>query len=290
MNAPLILATDLDGTMADGSAEDRAELVALLQAADDVRLIYVTGRTPEAARALLARASLPEPDVLIADVGTTVLHGAGPAPVTEIEAELDRLWPGSDVVRARLHDVAALTPQEIEAPRRVSYWIEPVRARRAQNAPASPGGPADHDPFAARAPGDASLDDEAAATADRVAQEAAAALVPLDVDVLVSANVFLDVLPHGVNKGSTLRRVLRWLDGEDAHCVVAGDSLNDLALFETGLRGIVVGNCEPALRARVAHMNQVYRARGFGASGVLEGLRHHGHFRGASATGDSHGQ
>ncbi|MGH7445672.1 MAG: HAD-IIB family hydrolase [Longimicrobiales bacterium] len=284
MSAPLILATDLDGTMADGSPDDRAELVALLQEADDVRLIYVTGRTPDAARALLARASLPEPDVLIADVGTTVLHGAGPVPVTEIEAELDRLWPGAEAVRARLHDVAELTPQEIEAPRRVSYWIEPVRERRGQAAASEP------DPFAARAPDDESLDDQAAAIADRVAEDAAAALAPLDVDVLVSANVFLDVLPRGVNKGSTLRRVLRWLDGDDEHCVVAGDSLNDLALFETGLRGIVVGNCEPALRARVAHMNQVYRARGIGASGILEGLRHHGHFREASARGDSHGQ
>lgn len=284
MSAPLILATDLDGTMADGSAEERAELVELLQAADDARLIYVTGRSPEAARALLARASLPDPDVLIADVGTTVLRGAGPAPVTEIDSELDRLWPGADVVRERLRDITELTPQDIDAPRRVSYWIEPVRARRAQAAPA------DHDPFAARAPDDASLDDESAEIADRVAREATAAVASLDVDVLVSANVFLDVLPHGVNKGSTLRRVLRWMDGDDAHCIVAGDSLNDLALFETGMRGIVVGNCEPALGARVAHMNQVYRARGIGAAGILEGLRHHGHFRGTSATGDSHGQ
>ncbi|HEX2207474.1 MAG TPA: HAD family hydrolase [Longimicrobium sp.] len=99
-------------------------------------------------------------------------------------------------------------------------------------------------------------------------------------DVVLSANVFLDVLPRGVNKGTTLRRVLRWMGGGEGACVVAGDSLNDLALFETGLRGIVVGNCEPALRARVAPMDHVYPARGEGAAGVLEGLRHHGYLTG----------
>jgi hydroxymethylpyrimidine pyrophosphatase-like HAD family hydrolase len=158
----------------------------------------------------------------------------------------------------------------VDSPRRVAYWIEPVRERRAAAA-------AGTDPFAARAPDDASLADEAHEIATELGAAAAAALADLNVDVLVSANVFLDVLPRGVNKGTTLRRVLEWLEADAADCVVAGDSLNDLALFETGLRGIVVGNCEPALLRRVAGMEQVYRARGVGAAGVLEGLRHYGH-------------
>jgi HAD superfamily hydrolase (TIGR01484 family) len=281
VSRPLVLATDLDGTMADGSAADRAELIGLIRAADDARLIYVTGRTPTAARDLLKRAALPEPDVLIADVGTTVVHGAGPEPVAAIEADLERRWPGADVVRERLQDVNALrVQQEVDAPRRVSYWIEPVRQRRAEG----------DDPFAARPPDDASLNEEAAAIARHVAREAVAALDSLGVDVLVSANVFLDVLPQGVNKGSTLRRVLDWMGADPESCVVAGDSLNDLALFETGLRGVVVGNCEPALATRVATMDHVYRARGIGASGVLEGLRHHGWFRTTSTGGGRHGE
>ena len=121
--------------------------------------------------------------------------------------------------------------------------------------------------------------------ATRVAREAAAALDGLDVDVLVSANVFLDVLPHGVNKGSTLRRVLEWLDVDDDDCIVAGDSLNDLALFETGLRGIVVGNCEPALLKHTRSLDRIYHADRPGAAGVLEGLRHH-----FERNGDDHGK
>jgi hypothetical protein len=37
-----------------------------------------------------------------------------------------------------------------------------------------------------------------------------------------------------------------------------------------------VGNCEPALRERVAGMERVYQAGAEGVAGVLEGLRHHG--------------
>ena len=265
-----VLATDLDGTFAHGSPEARAQLVESI-AAEAGRLIYVTGRTAEAAAELAERTPLPEPDVLICDVGTSVLRRLGPDRVEDIEAELDRVWPGADLVRERLRDLEAagdLAPQEIAPPRRVSYWVEPVR-RQAEPA-------ADDDPFAARAPDDESLGAGAEQLATSVAARAAERLAGLDVDVVVSANVFLDVLPAGVNKGSTLRRVLRWLGVADDECVVAGDSLNDLALFETGLRGVALGNCEPGLRRRVAKMERVYQAAGHGVEGVAEGLRHHG--------------
>lgn len=281
----IVLATDLDGTFAHGDGAIRQELVEEL-ARRAGTLIYVTGRTPEAARELAERTSLPRPAVLIADVGTSVLRGFGPARVEPIEAELDRAWPGVDIVRERLAPLGALEPQDVDAPRRVSYWIETVRRRDTAD-PA----PAAGDPFAARDPDAASLDRAAEAEARAVGASAAERLKDLNVDVVVSANVFLDVLPRGVNKGTTLRRVLRWLGAEDETCVVAGDSLNDLALFETGLRGIAVGNCEPALRRRVAGMEHVYQAGRAGVDGVVEGLRHHGRLERISDREDAkHGQ
>lgn len=268
----LVLATDLDGTMAHGDAGARARLVGLVRSRPDAGLIYVTGRSVEATAELAARVDLPAPDVLIADVGTSVLYGFGPARIEGIEAELERFWPGADAVRARLRALGEdLTLQDVRAPRRVSYWVEPVRRMRGG------AGGAEADAFAARPPDDPSMGTEAADVADAVARRAASALEGMDVDVLLSANVFLDVLPRGVDKGSTLRRVLGWLGASEDDCVVAGDSLNDLGLFETGMRGIVVGNCEPALRERVAGMERVYQAEGEGVAGLLEGLRHHGH-------------
>lgn len=275
-----VLATDLDGTLAHGSPAARTRLLRALRATGDATLIYVTGRTPEAVQSLRAEAGLPEPDVLIADVGTSVLRGFGPDRVGAVEDELDRLWPGGDVVRRRLADVQALAEQEVRAPRRVSYWIEAVRSREEKGAETRA------DPFAARSPDDDSLGSDAESVARDVARRAADRLGGIGVDVVVSANVFLDVLPRGVNKGSTLQRVLDWLGASAEACVVAGDSLNDLALFETGMRGIVVGNCEPALRRRVDELPSVYQARGEGVAGILEGLRHHGVVAGGEAEGE----
>lgn len=264
-----MLATDLDGTLAHGTAADRDRLLDALRSAGAGALIYVTGRSPAAVGELAATMALPEPDVLIADVGTSVLRGFGPERVMAVERELDLLWPGGEEVRERLAGLESITEQDIVAPRRVSYWVEPVRqaGERARDPSA--------DRYAARAPGDRTLGPDAERQAREVAEEVARRLDGLGVDVVVSANVFLDVLPRGVDKGSTLLRVLAWLEAVEGECVVAGDSLNDLALFETGLRGIAVGNCEPALRRRVARLESVYQATGEGVVGILEGLRHH---------------
>lgn len=277
----IVLATDLDGTFAHGSTTARDALVARLAVDPAATLVYVTGRTPEAARALAERTPLPPPAVLIADVGTSVLHGLGPARVAAIESELARAWPGEAAVRERLGPLHDLTLQGIAAPRRVSYWIEP--ARRLER------GRREGDAFAARLPDDPALAADAERVAAAVAADAAARLEDLEVDVLVSANIFLDVLPRGVNKGSTLRRVLHWLRVAEGDCVVAGDSLNDMALFEAGMRGIAVGNCEPALRRRVERLPHIYQATAHGVEGVLEGLRHHGFWQDDTNRGHDHG-
>jgi HAD superfamily hydrolase (TIGR01484 family) len=279
----IVLATDLDGTFAHGSTSVRDALVRRLSADPAGTLIYVTGRTPEATRVLAARTPLPVPDVLIADVGTSVLHGLGPDRIEDIEAEVGRAWPGAAQVRSRLAKLDDLVPQEIDAPRRVSYWIEPVRRLGRE------GDAATADRFAARAPDDPSLDARSEAIATAVAASAESLLADLHVDVLVSANVFLDVLPRAVNKGSTLRRVLLWLGADERDCVVAGDSLNDLTLFEEGLRGIAVGNCEPALRRRLAQLPHVYQASAHGVDGVWEGLRHHGMYHDDPEPGKDNG-
>lgn len=235
----LILATDLDGTFAGGTPDDRRRLQSILSALAGSTLLYVTGRCVAATRELMAEADLPLPDVLIADVGTTVVRGEAFTPVTEIEAEIERRWPGGDTVRERLKGTPGIEEQELRVPHRVSYWLR-----------------------------EGSMDEAMRRMAER--------LEGLGLDLVGSAGVYIDVLPRGVNKGTTLRRVLAWLGRPGADVVVAGDTLNDLALFETGLCGVVVGNCEPQLRERVGHLDHLYLAEGEGAAGILEGLRHFG--------------
>jgi len=103
-----------------------------------------------------------------------------------------------------------------------------------------------------------------------------AAVDALGCDLLLSAGCYLDVLPRGVGKGPALLRLAQAVGFDPATIVVAGDTLNDLSMYETGLRGIVVGHAEPALVERVGKWPQVHIAEGEGCDGILEGLAHHG--------------
>lgn len=238
----LILATDLDGTFAGGSPRDRERLQAALTSHPEARLIYVTGRSVPAARDLMTSAPLPPPHLLIADVGTTVVEGSSYRPLAEIHAQIEAVWPGREAVRSRLEGLEGIEEQDVDAPRRLSFWLR---------------------------------DPDMGAVLSRMAER----LEHLEVDLVGSAGTYIDVLPGGVNKGSTLLRTIRWLGVSPATVVVAGDTLNDLALFETGLRGVVVANCEPALRERLDGREHLYFAEREGAAGVHEGLLHFGCLR-----------
>jgi hydroxymethylpyrimidine pyrophosphatase-like HAD family hydrolase len=52
--------------------------------------------------------------------------------------------------------------------------------------------------------------------------------------------------------------------------------MNDLSLFQTGLKGVAVGNSEPRLRAAVGQLENVYCARREGTGGIMEAIEHYG--------------
>ena len=103
-------------------------------------------------------------------------------------------------------------------------------------------------------------------------------------DALISANCFFDVLPPGVSKGPSLKRLIKHLGVDDSRVLVAGDTLNDLSLFETGLRGVAVANSEPALVARLGAHPNTYQATQAGAAGIAEAIRHFEFFSDARET------
>lgn len=247
--APLLLATDLDGTFAGGADPDRQALYTRLGHRARCTLCYATGRHLESAWALEDAVRLPRPDYYIADVGATVASGERGRPIGFPESDLLRRWPGADHLRGLLAALeTALEPQRLPTDRRLSFVVR-----------------------------------EGCAFGDTV-RRVRVALAESDVEVIGSADTYVDILPGGVNKGSTLQRVVQWLGVDSASVVVAGDSLNDLALFEAGFKGIVVGNAEPPLRQAVERLPQVYRADGHGARGVHEGLRFFGFLDGEGLT------
>jgi glucosylglycerol-phosphate synthase len=102
------------------------------------------------------------------------------------------------------------------------------------------------------------------------------AVEPLGCEVLYSASRYLDILPAGVNKGSTLRALVAHLNIDPLSVFIAGDSLNDLPMFlDTPFRGVVVGGSEPDLYPHTRPLKRVYHAAGHGAAGITEALAAH---------------
>jgi len=233
--------TDLDGTLLGGTSLWRQRFYGWLrQERWRVLHMFCTGRDLRSVAALLradANDGLQAPHLIIGDVGCTVACGASLRPLPPLVEPIAQRWAGKpEKVSPLLEGAAGLSPQPISADRRLAYHYDPQAF--------------DH------------------------------ALIPRieahGVDCLLSDNSYLDVLPAGVNKGSTLLELMARLQLPRERVVTAGDSLNDLAMFQTGLAGVMVGNAEPALRRRLPELPQTYLARGHGCQGIAEGLAHHG--------------
>lgn len=101
----------------------------------------------------------------------------------------------------------------------------------------------------------------------------------LQCDMVLSAGKYLDILPGGVNKGYTLQQLLEILVLPHHKILVAGDSMNDITMYETGFKGVVVGDSEAELVRRTAGMSNVLQAQRAGAGGILEAMAFFPEFR-----------
>ena len=82
-----------------------------------------------------------------------------------------------------------------------------------------------------------------------------------------------DVIPRNAGKAAAMFRVATCLEVPADYVIVAGDSGNDLVMFDHASKGIVVGNARPELRERVDR-ERAYFASAARAGGILEALRH----------------
>ncbi|MCA9548798.1 MAG: glucosylglycerol-phosphate synthase [Myxococcales bacterium] len=219
-------------------AGDEAQRARLAEvlATQDALLIFVTGRGLETVRPLLADPSVPRPRYVIADVGATVWDVAGQCPLQPLQAELEAPWPGEQTVLEALSAFSGLARQEVPQERRCSFYAE----------------------------------------AGQVSPDLQRVVKALGCELLFSADRYLDVLPAGVSKGSTLQALLRHLGISERRVLVAGDTLNDLSLFRTGIHGVAVGGAERGLVDAVRDLENTLVADAPGAGGILQGLLHHG--------------
>ncbi|HSH46766.1 MAG TPA: glucosylglycerol-phosphate synthase [Longimicrobiales bacterium] len=233
----MILATDLDGTFLGGAAEGRRRLYRLLRETPEAMVIFVTGRGVASVQPLLDDPEIPDPDYIIGDVGASVVDGHTLEPVSEVQGPIEERWPGTPTVRETLKEFDTLIYQEVPQERRCSFLVRDGKVP--------------------------------AGLAEVVEGE-------LGCELLLSAGRYLDVLPAGVSKGNSLLALLAEKGLDHERVVVAGDTLNDLSLFQVDLKGVVVGGAEAALSAKVLDMGvNAYVAEAEGGAGILEGLEHH---------------
>lgn len=242
-----LFSTDIDGTIYDGP--ESASLFSrywdtLRREERPPLLVYNTGRALDDTRALLRDTGLPEPDYLICGVGTVICRAGAAEPLAAWSEQLSRDWD-LDLVRRTVRDSGhadvSAQPPACQNLHKSSWFWE-------------------------RAPAEA-IDE----IVDRIRQRG----VP--VQAVYSSNRDLDFLPAAANKGNAVD----WLGGElgmgGGDIVVAGDSGNDLSMYQVaGARGIVVSNAEQALLDAVRARDLApFLASRPCAEGVVQGLDHH---------------
>ncbi|HEY6503310.1 MAG TPA: glucosylglycerol-phosphate synthase [Chitinophagaceae bacterium] len=228
----MLLATDLDGTFLGGKSLHKQQLYRFIREHTEARLVFVTGRGLESVIPILNDPIIPNPDYIICDVGATIVNGHTLEPIELLQFGIEQNWPGRLKITELLKDIPELVYQEVPQQRRCSFFAD-----------------------------------------DRSAIELVrSSVASLNCDVIYSAGKFLDVLPKGVNKGTSLTKLIEYLDVDRGEVLVAGDTLNDLAMYQCGFKGVVVGNSEQDLIIATKNIEDVYFAQAPGAGGILEAL------------------
>lgn len=232
----LVLSTDLDGTFLGGSDEDRHALYSALHAREDVLLVFVTGRDVDFIRELVAQPGMPCPRYIVGDVGTSVYDVAADfSPVAHLEAEIAERWGDANArVMELLDGEPGLELQPTPFRHRVSYYYKPEDLR----------------------------------------PETVRKIEEAGFDCLTSADLYLDVLPKGIAKGPTLRRMVDALGLPHEKVLAAGDTMNDLSMLDCRLKAVAVGNSESRLLDALPDAPHIYRSPRHGAAGVLDAIHH----------------
>jgi glucosylglycerol-phosphate synthase len=231
-----VLATDLDGTFLETPGRERDRLYEFLHDNPNILLVYVTGRSAELVYPLLDDTFIPSPDYVIGDVGATVLHGDKLAPVQPLMHEISARWHKAQKSIADIDCIHSLERQDQPQERRISYYVDPENKPDHMIEKLK-----DHDDF----------------------------------DMLYSNEIYLDLLPKGVNKGWALTQLMDQLSIAKDRVMVAGDTMNDFSMYEHGFKGVVLSNSEQPLKDAAKDLKNVYFSDAPGTEGILEALQHY---------------
>lgn len=231
--APRLLACDIDNTLT--GCMESARAFAAWREATNLPFVIATGRGFDAARMILKRWRLPQPDAFIVDVGTRLMladgHGGWRA-CPDYARALDAHWDREAVEDALAPLGITRQPEATAGPHKISFYGTATDAERVR--------------LTLRAQG-------------------------LAARTVFSHGRLIDVLAPTGGKAQAIAAFAARSGLTLADCVAAGDSGNDDDMLAACGHAIVVGNAG----AELDHLPErpgLLRVAGRHAAGVLEGL------------------
>ena len=265
MQGAILLATDLDRTLLPNGKHPESPMARprfrQFVARPEVQLVYVTGRHQELVREAIAEYALPQPQFVIANVGTDIyeIHCADWRLHEDWQQILMSHW-GDDrhaQLAAVLEDIQGLRMQESakQSPLKLSYYADGL--------------------------GDPSqLLDQ---VRERLSATGANTHIIWSVDETTHTGL-LDILPVGASKLHALQYLRKHLGITLNETVFAGDSGNDLEVLVSDIPSVLVANADDTVRdeaVKRGHSDTLYLAQGGLAwmngnysAGILEGAIH----------------
>lgn len=265
-----IIATDLDRTLLpNGHWEADPEAIPLfneLTHRHDVLVVYVTGRNLELTEAAIDEFGVRHPDVLCADVGTTIRkyidgHWQFDEGWESLVHRSSERWRAQEI-RAAVADIAGMQEQEPQHLNQFkqSYYVDHPRKDEILHA----------------------VDQKVRGKFDEV--------IVYSFDSQKDRGL-LDFLPDSATKQTALEYVAREYEQPVEDVIFCGDSGNDIFPLTAGFSGVLVRNADEQLVKQVRQATaenpelRIYFAQGgfhglsgYYTSGVIEGCYHYGVF------------
>ena len=235
MSIRLLLCTDLDRTLLPNGpqAESSGVRVKFKQfvAQAGVSLVYVTGRDRRLVEDAIGEYQLPQPDYVIADVGSTIyeIQQRNWQHWDKWQDEISADWAGKshDELHALFSEMASLKMQEASKQNsyKLSYYV-PLDV--------------DHKTLLSRM------------RSVLVSQQIRASLI-WSIDELEVTGL-LDVLPASASKRHAIEFLMKQRGFDHANTIFAGDSGNDLAVLSSPIRSVLVANASTEVRDEAKQM------------------------------------